>query len=165
MKKLFAALLAGILCVAACTAAFAADAQFSTTLAFLTILDEAEMKYTNHGVDDDGDEHVSMGIGNDNFSYRIHYFFEGDQEHTAIFVWNIIEFDAEDAVKVMQACNTLNTRYNYTCFYVDETDNTVTCSMNLIYRDDNVGLVVTEATLYLMQIIEQAYPSLAVYAQ
>jgi len=64
----------------------------------------------------------------------------------------------------MQVCNDLNARYQFTCFYVEETDNTVTCSMNLIYRDDHVGMVVTEATLYLQQILEAAYPSLAAWA-
>ena len=164
MKKFLAALLVSMLCLSLCATASAAT-EFSTTQSFLTMMDDAEMKYTNNGLDSDGDEHVSMSYRDDYSSYTIHYFFEDNLEHTSIFVWNIIEFDAKDALHVMQVCNELNARYNYTCWYVDETDNTVTCSMNLIYRDDNVGLVVTEATVYLMEIIEHGYPSLAVYAK
>lgn len=164
MKKFLAALLMTILCMSAC-AAFADTAEFTTTADFLRMLDDAEMVYTNYGIDQDGDEHVSVKVREDFTDYTIHYYFEADQEHTAIFVWNIIEFDAADTLKVMHVCNTLNYEYNYTCFYVDTTDNTVTCSMNLIYRDENVGLVTTEATVYLMSIMEEAWPSLEFYAK
>ena len=71
--------------------------------------------------------------------------------------------DQADTLRLMYVCNTLNDSYNYTCWYVDETDNTITCSMNLIYRDDNVDEVVTEAMVYMMKIIEAAYPSLSPY--
>lgn len=165
MKKILSALLLLVMCAAACVPALAETAQFSSTRSFLSLLDEADMKYTVRGIDEDGDEYVTVKVSDENTAYTIYYFFESDQEHTAIFVWNLIEFDPADTLKVMQVCNTLNYEYNYSCFYVDETDNTVTCSMNLIYRDDGVGLVVTEATLYLMEIIEVAYPSLAVYAK
>ena len=163
MKKLLAALLALMLCLSMGTAALGETAAFATTRSFLDLLDETDIDYVNLGLDKDGDEHVMVVDPDKNISYTIHYFFEEDQEHTSIFVWNIITFDPEDTLRVMHVCNSLNYDYNYTCWYVDETDNTVTCSMNLIYRDDNVGQVVVEATVYLMQIIEQAYASLNMY--
>lgn len=164
MKKFLAVLLMMALCMSACSAAFA-EAQFASTADFLRLLDEADLKYTNKGLDQDGDEYITLKVREDYASYTIHYFFEADEEHTSIFVWNLIEFDPADTLKVMHLCNTLNYEYNFTCFYVDTSDNTVTVSMNLIYRDDNIGLVNTEGTLYLMSIIEKAWPSLAVYAK
>ncbi|MBR3763475.1 MAG: hypothetical protein IKK57_02855 [Clostridia bacterium] len=168
MKKILAAALAMVLCL--CMGAAAAEsgengatAVFATTQAFMEMLDEAEIDYVYRGLDQDGDEHIAAADPDKNISYTIHYYFEDDLQHTAIFVWNIITFDPADTLRVMHLCSGLNYDYNYTCWYVDETDNTVTCSMNLIYRDENVGQVVTEATLYLMRIIESAYPSLSVY--
>lgn len=162
MKKILAALLVLALCLSVSASALSETA-FATTRAFLETLEEADIAYANRGLDVDGDEHVVVVDPDKNISYTIHYFFEDDLEHTSVFAWNIITFDPADTLRVMYVCNSLNYDYNYTCWYVDETDNTVTCSMNLIYRDDNVGQVVTEATVYLMQIIEQAYPSLSVY--
>lgn len=165
MKKLLATLLMLVLCISMGSAASGEEAAFATTRSFLEMLEEAEIAYVNRGLDEDGDEHIVAADPDKNISYTIHYFFEEDQQHTSVFVWNIITFDPEDTLRVMHLCSSLNYDYNYTCWYVDETDNTVTCSMNLIYRDDNVGQVVTEATVYLMRIIESAYSALSVYDQ
>ena len=165
MKKFLALLLLTVLCVSACSAVFAETAQYASTADFVRMLEEADLKYTNRGIDQDGDEHVTLAVGEDFTDYVIHFFFEEDGQHTAIFVWNLITFDPADTLKVMHVCNSLNYKYKYTCFYVDTSDNTVTVSMNLIYRDDNVGLANVEATLFLMNIITEAYPSLAVYAK
>ncbi len=164
MKKFLAVLLLMVLCTSACLPAFASgEAEFGTTGAFLATLDEAKINYVVNGIDSDGDEHVYLRNPDSDIPYTIHYFFESDLEHTSIFAWNLITFDEKDLLRVMHVCNTLNADYNYTCFYVDTTDNTVTCSMNLIYRDDNVGMVCADATLYMMAIIESAWPTLAPY--
>lgn len=162
MKNILAVLLLTALLLSSCLPALA-EAEYATTREFLAILDEAGMKYTNLGVDEDGDEHIMIRNPDADLSYTVHYYFEGDQEHTSIFAWNLITFDPANKLMVMHVCNTLNYRHKYGCFYVDETDNTVTCSMNLIYRDDNVGLVNTEAMVYLMGILEEAMPMLQVY--
>ena len=161
MKQIVAVLLVCLLCMSLLAPALAEPAKYATTRAFLAMMDEAEMTYTNRGLDVDNDEHIVIANPDKSISYTIHYFFEEDLEHTSMFAWNIITFDPADTLRVMYVCNSLNYDYNYTCWYVDETDNTVTCSMNLIYRDDNVGQVVTEATVYMMKIIEAAYPSLS----
>ena len=162
MKKILAILLLMAMLLSVCLPALA-ETEFATTRAFLSMLDEADLPYTNLGVDDDGDEHIMIRNPDSDLPYTVHYFFEADQEHTSVFAWNLITFDPADKLMVMLACNSLNYRYNYTCFYVDETDNTVTCAMNLIYRDDNVGLVNIEALAYLMSIIEEALPTLQGY--
>lgn len=164
MKKFLSILLLTAFSMMICGSAFA-EAEYATTKAFVAVLEETDTQYVCQGVDADGDDHVAVLMSSAEIPYTIHCYFEDDLQHTAIFVWNIITFDAEDTLKVMHVCNTLNATYNYVCFYVDETDNTVTCSMNLIYRDDNVGQVCAEAMLYLMSIIEDAYPSLSDYDQ
>ena len=81
MKKFLTVLLLTVLCATAWSTAFAATADYATTLSFLTMMDEAEMKYTNYGLDSENDEHVSMKISDANTSYTIHFFFESDLEH------------------------------------------------------------------------------------
>ncbi|MBQ2954711.1 MAG: hypothetical protein IJE07_14365 [Clostridia bacterium] len=163
MKKILAVLLL-IALLAPCCTALADTATYATTRAFLKALDEEGITYVNRGLDEDNDEYIIVYNMDENHSYTMDIFFEEDQEHTSIFVWYIIAFDEADLLKVMLACDTLNGSYNYTCFYVDETDNTVTCSMNLIYRDKNVDLVVMDAIKYMAAILELAYPVLTPYA-
>lgn len=164
MKKILTVLLLMVLSLSLCAPAFA-ETQFATTKDFLALLDYLEMSYSNLGIDQDGDEYILLRNPDEELDYDVNFFFDDDLEHTSIFAWNLITFDPADTLLVMHVCNMLNYQYRYACFYVDETDNTVTCSMNLIYRDDGVGLTNAQALLYMMGIIEDAMPSLQVYAK
>lgn len=162
MKKVLAVLLLIALLAPACTA-FAATPVYSSTKTFLEVLDKEGISYICKGIDEDCDEYVRIYQLDEDLPYSVEVFFEDDMQHNSIFVWYIITFDEEDLPDVMLACDTLNQTYNYTCFYVDETDNTVTCSMNLIYRDENVDQVFMDALWYLEAIMERAYPVLQPY--
>lgn len=162
MKKLLAVLLLLALLAPTCTA-FADTATYPSTQAFLNALDQEGVLYKNCGIDDDGDEYILLEFSDQDHEYSINFFFHDDQEHASVFVWYIIYIDEEDALEAMLACNTLNSKYNYTCFYLDETDYTVTASMNLIFRDSNVDQVAMDALMYMQAIMENAYPVLQPY--
>lgn len=162
MKKILAFLLM-LAFLAPCCCALADTAAHASTQAFLTELDAAGIIYTNYGLDEEGEEHIMIRRNNASLDYQVHFFFEEDQEHASVFVWYIISIDEEDALATMLACNTLNDRYNYTCFYLDESDYTVTASMNLIFRENNVGLVAMDALMYMSDILERACPVLDEY--
>lgn len=164
MKKILTVLLLMVLSLSICAPALA-ETTYENTGAFLALLDELDIAYTNRGIDQDGDEYILLRNPDEELEYDVHMFFEKDQEHTSIFVWYLIEYDPADALIVMQICNMLNAQCRYTCFYADTLDNTVTCSMNLIYRDGNVGLVNAQGLVYLMSIIEEAMPVLQEYAK
>ena len=139
----------------------ATEVAYASTKAFLDKLDAEYFTYTLRGVDDDNDERVSLTIEGEETSYGFIYFFNNDLQHTNIRVWYLIEFDPADLLNVVQACNELNYNYNYARFYVDESDNTVTVSMDLIYKLEDAGEVVWEATRRMTNIINEAYPTLS----
>lgn len=167
MKKLTAILLLAALCAALCLPVLAeteTPPQFSTTKSFIAELEEEELAYTFHGVDEEGDEHVTMDNEDENFAYTINLYFDGNEELATIFIWNIIAFEDADFAHVLRAVNSLNYSYKYTRFYVDESDNTVTCTMNLILHDeDDAGDIVLEGLLRAASILKKAYPQLAPY--
>ena len=96
----------------------------------------------------------------------INLYFNADGDCVNVFVWYIIEFEDEDFTGVLRVVNELNSAYKYTRFYVDETDNTVTCALTLILHDDNdAGDIVLEGLLRMASILKKAYPMLAVYGK
>ena len=136
---------------------------FSNTKAFTAKLDSEDFLYTLRGLDSDGDERLTLTIEGSDVPYHFIYFFNSDMQHTNIRVWYLIEFADEYLVDVVRACNELNYNYNYARFYVDEIDNSVTVSMDLIYREEDAGDVVWEATRRMTNVINEAYPRLSPY--
>ena len=166
MKKAIARLLIAAILIVICLPVQAEAAQFRSTQALLAALNEAEIAYTIGGLDDDGDERVRIPYRDaNNFEYTIHLFFDDNEENCYLRVWNIINYAEVDFSKILRVCNSLNNKYNYVCFNADETDNTVTATMDTIYRDNDVGEIVLEAVQHMMSIIEKSYPSLEVYDQ
>jgi hypothetical protein len=84
----------------------------------------------------------------ENFAYTINIYFHPDNDRACVYVWNIITFEDADFSRVLRVVNELNYTYKYTRFYVDETDNTVTCALTLILHDDaDAGDIVLEGLL------------------
>lgn len=164
MKKLVCLVLALSL-VLSCSSAFALAAQFSTTREFLDLLDSSGVKYTLSGLDDDGDEVVTISNQGDAFTYQIHVIFDADLETTYLRTFNIINFSDADFSKVLRTCNSLCSEYNFVRFFVDESDNTVSCAMDMIYRDEDVGDIVLEGLLRMVKLLDIGYEALSVYDQ
>lgn len=164
MKKLFSALLAVMLCTSLFLPAFAATPAFELTKNFISVLDENNLAYTFTGAISTGEEHVYMDNEDENFAYTLHIYFNEDNDRATVFVWNIITFADEDFTNVLRTVNTLNSSYKYIRFYVDESDNTVTCAMNIIVHDSNdSGDIVLEGLLRIASILKHAYPQLVEY--
>lgn len=166
MKKVFALIFALFMVFSMAMSACAVSAQLNSTKAFLATLDENDIKYTVVGLDDDGDEQITVSNKDDNgFEYTFNLFFDSDEENCYIRVWNIIHYSDADFSKVLRTCNSLNDKYNFLRFTADESDNMVTAAIDLIYRDNDVGEIVLEALMASARILEAAYPDLSVYAQ
>ena len=99
------------------------------------------------------------------YSYTMCFFFENNEENAAIRVWDIITYSDADFSKVLRVCNALNTEYKYVNFNAEESDNTVTAAVDFIFRNNDVGPIIKEGLLHLVNILEDAYPRLSVYAQ
>lgn len=164
MKKLFSLLLIVTLLLTCCSGALATSATFANTKVFLDMLDEKGISYTMVGIDPDGDEKVEIDNTSEFFSYTLKFFFTPDNETINIRVWDVIHFDEEDLTKVIRDVNSLNAGYKWIKFYVDETDNTVTASMDLIVRENGrVDEVAWEGTLSMVDLLDIGYELLSVY--
>ncbi len=164
MKKLMAALLLAVLCTSLFVPALAEDPQFTATKSFLDVLDANDLGYNFTGISSSGEEHVYMDNEDENFAYTFHIYFHEDNDRANVYIWNIITFDDADFTNVLRVVNELNYSYKYTRFYIDESDNTVTCAMSIILHDENdTGDIVLEGLLRVASILKRAYPPLAVY--
>lgn len=165
MKKLLSLILVCVLLLGLCPAALATEAQYASTKSFLTLMDALSIKYMVGGMDSSNNELVVISNSDSelNFEYTVAFFFDSDEAHCSIRVWEIISFADVDFAKVLRTVNSLNTKFKYVKFYVDEDDNTVTASMDLIYTAETAGQVVMEGMLRAMSILEDSYPDLAVY--
>lgn len=167
MKKLFALIMAAMMLFCACTTAFAATASYSSTQAFCNLLDAKGVKYELGGLDSNNNEKLSIhnNDSTNDFSYTIRYFFDDGQENCSLRVWDVISYSDADFAKVLRAVNKLNFDYKYVRFYLDESDNTVTAAIDTIYRTHDIDQILWEATMYVVNILEVAYPILSVYDQ
>ena len=163
-ERLLAFLLAALLCMGAVTSALGEEAQYSTTKDFLELLDQENLSYHFAGTISSDEEYVFLDNEDENFAYTINVYFHPDNDRACAYVWNIITFEDADFANVLRVVNDLNYSYKYTRFYVDETDNTVTCALTLILHDDNdAGDIVLEGLLRMASILKNAYPMLVEY--
>lgn len=164
MKKLIAALLLAVMCTGLFIPALAEMPAYDATKSFIAVLDEENLVYTFKGKSENGDEHILLENENENFAYEINVFFDEDNDCASVYVWYIIEFADADYADILYAVNELNYSYKYVRFYVDESDNTVTCAMNIILQDTgDAGDIVLEGLLRMASILKVAYPALKPY--
>lgn len=162
MKKLIAALLLAVMFTAMFVPALADEPAYATTRSFIATLEENDLAYEFVGKEYDDDEHVKLENEDENFAYTIHVYFDKDEDVATVLIWNIIEFNEVDYADVLRAVNNMNYSYKYTRFYIDESDNTVTCAMNIILHDnDSAGDIVLEGLLRAASILKSAYPQMS----
>lgn len=162
MKKILCFALALMMCLTLAASALAETATYASTQAVMDAMDANGLKYELLGVVDSGDEVIHLTFNGDDTSFDFYLFFSDDQELTDIFVWDVISFNEADFTTVALVCNALNTKYRFTKFYAED-DNTVTCDMNVIYRDHDVGEIVVEALYHVASIVDECYEMLAPY--
>lgn len=161
MKKLLTLLLLAALCIgAACTGASADRAAYSSTQAFIDVLERAGQPYVLDGVDEYGAECLSIEHEGENHGYTAVVMFEDSLEAASIRVWYIIEYDPAQLMEVVRVCNALNAGNRFVSFYADESDNTVTASMDLIFRGEDAGAVTARAVERLTDTLDRAWPQL-----
>lgn len=129
------ALLLAALCVM--SAACAQEPVYSSTRAFESLLREAGITCEAHGVDEDGDDSLSIRHG----EHTILCFFGEDGESVSFLVWYLIDYMPEDAGKVIRACNALNAASSGPVCYADESDCTVTMALDLTFAENAAGPV------------------------
>ena len=138
--------------------------QYSNTKDFIQWLDQRSIPYEFYVYDEDEEQLVVDYTDEDGVTTTYNMFFFSDNELVAIYVWYIIYFDEASKTDVVYACNDLNASYRYTNFYVDETDNTVTATMDIITRPGNsIGDIVGEGITTFSRILSYGYETLGAF--
>ncbi len=98
------------------------------------------------------------------FNYTIKVFFSSDNEDAAIRVWNLIDYAAKNKAAVVSICNDLHETWRWVTFSADESDNSVTASLDCALIDSpGMGQVVWEAVNNVDTVVKTAYDSLVLY--
>lgn len=147
MKKLLASALILLLVMMSAVPAMAEnEAQYATTQDFIRALEENELKYSYVGIDDDGDEKVTVSYGAEPYEeYKFRFYFNEDQTAVFIRMWNIVTVSAGETY-ALKTINALNAGYKYVKFYLDESDSTLSLSADFPLTGNNSG----DAVLYMM---------------
>lgn len=157
MRKLLIALLLGALWLTALCPALAQGPEYASTAAFVEAWQREGLSCTLGGVDEDGDESVSIECTGMGYSYTIELFFSVNGRDVSAFVWYLASYEDAQLPRVLEACSTLNAASRQVCFFADESDNTVTASMDLLFTPENAGGVTRQAVLDMMGTVTQAH--------
>lgn len=160
MKRTVALFLTLALMIGLASTAFAVPdtVKFDSTKSFLQKLDDESLNYTLVGVEDSGEEHVRLGstIVDDNHNVTFQFFFNEDGRRVTIIVWNLIDFDAANLEQMYKICNELNAGWKYASFYVDESDNSITVSCDMVFTPETAGDVLYEVMMRLYNVMKSA---------
>ena len=167
MKKLISLILAVLMLLSLCASAFAEEPVLASTKSLTAVLDSQNLTYTCYGLDNDGDDHLSIGVSNDELGlkYTMELFFSDDLEAAYAYVWYLISYSAENQAAVTALCNEINSAYRYATFNADDRDNTVTFKYATFLRSvDDAGAIVFDMMTTMANVIDDVYPYLAGYA-
>lgn len=164
-KRLIALAVAMMTLFLACPA-LAATPDYTTTADFLAAMDEVDIKYTFAGTDSDKDEVVTVENTTDEYGdVTFRFYFSEDQDDVSMRVWNVIDFEEADRVKVLEACNQANYDYRFVTFYVDDNDNSVTLSYDAYLPARASGDICVSVLQTAHSILKLVYPTLAEFAR
>ncbi len=158
MKKMFALLLSVALVMALAAPAAATEAQepvYISTQSFIDELESNDLKYTYYGVTDSGHEEVYVSFSSDNYdTIGFDIFFTTDSNAVRVYAWNLVDVTASKNFS-LNVMNKLNSDYLYAKFFLDESDNTVTCEMEGFYlANKDAGAIAYTIMMKLLDIIE-----------
>ena len=144
MKKLFSVALVLALLLALSVPAFAEEAQYENTKAFLKYIDGASnVQYELVGivnVSGENYEQVKLTYKSSNSNY-ISYFsalFNEDEQDVVFYMNPLIRFDESKLEQVLEAVNSINAQTTGLKLYVDTSDNTVSAELFLLVTKDSV---------------------------
>ena len=164
MKKLLSIVLALVLCFALTAPAMATEATLSTAKEFCSLLDEIDIVYTCKGLDEDGDDCITVEMSSDVApDYTLIYYFTSDLSDTYLRIFNIVDLSEDDLAAALLTCNELNDDYCFGRFILDTSDNSITFAMDVLHTEDTAAELMLQATLYACQLYEASYEVLAEY--
>lgn len=112
-------------------------------------------------IDGDDDEIIRINFNADNVeSVRISLFFDKEDKNVAVRSFNICKVEESKKPRIYQALSKLNEDFRWVKFSVDESDNTVTASIDAVIRMDVAGEICYELVFRMVNIVDDAYPEI-----
>ena len=119
-------------------------------------MDRNDIKYTEVK-----DNVVKVVYTGDNLrTIPIFVFFDEDGEPlVSLKCWEIANFKEDKLAAGIIACNELNKRFRWVCFYLDD-DRDVIAQIDAYIDDESCGNVVTSLIKRMVNIIDEGYPTI-----
>lgn len=108
----------------------------------------------------EGRENVlwSSGSGDNIQNVRVIMNFTDEGGYVSLRSYNLCKFDDSKKADMYKVCSELNARFKWVKFYVDESDNTITCQDDAIIQLDSAGPECFELLLRMYSIMDDSYP-------
>ena len=164
----FVMILSLLVCLGA--SAFADEAQYKTTQAFLKEIDGYEgFSFEYMRVIEDGDDKYEMVsvtyVGElSNYKSNIQLLFSEDCEEVQLYLYNLINFEAGKLADVLDAVNDVNAGGTGVKLFVDKSDNSVTAEMYQILCENDAAELTIMALGFMIGYTDTVYETLQDYA-
>lgn len=99
----------------------------------------------------------SIGIKGDNTSIRVNLFFDKDGDTVALRVFDFVSAPENKYADTLVLCNTLNSKYRWVKFYIDE-DNDVIIEDDALVAGETSGAESLELAMRMVNIADEVYP-------
>lgn len=132
-----------------------------STQQFVRLLDEKNIKYKLGSPTESGKDTMTVTYGGENMSsIRCSFYFSDDGEDVAIRVFDIVKVPENKVNAMIHVVNALNNRFRFAKFCLYTKDNTVQAEMDGAFRSHDVGEIVLEMMVRMVDICDKAYPDL-----
>lgn len=167
MKKLLSVALVLALLLTLSVPAFAEEAQYQNTRAFLEYIDGASDVQSELvgivNISGENYEQVRITYKSSNSDY-ISYFsvlFNEDEQDVVFYMNPLIKFDESKLDQVMEAVNSINAQTTGLKLYVDTSDNTVSAELFLLVTKDSVAELASTGLGFMVGFTDKVYEQLS----
>lgn len=131
-----------------------------TTKQFLAYLDTKSIRYTlvRDADAEPASDVVKVAFSGEQVDVTVTFFFDHDDEHASLRVFNLVKVPAGKISAMLTAVNQINNEYRFAKFCLDSDDNTIQAEMDCIFRQHDIDEICYEALLRMVNICNDAYP-------
>jgi len=124
---------------------------------FSEILDSHELVYEKLG---DNEDVIRIGLPSETTDGRYFFFEFGDSEGDfSIKSFNVCKFPADKIDAMYKACSEVNYQYRWVKYYIDESDNTVSVSVDAQFNFDTLESIGLDLLFRANHITDDVYPT------
>ena len=168
MKKLFSVALVLAMLLTLSVPAFAEEAQYQNTRAFLKYIDGASnVQYELKGITSIGNENyemvkISYKSSASEYISNFAALFNEDEMDVVLYMNPLIKFDESKLEQVLEAVNKINAETTGLKIYVDTTDNTVSAELYLLVTKESAAEITADLGLgFMAGFTDKVYEALS----